>query len=441
MKRIFFVLTACFIFFSLSAQEKSGNVRRITIDDAVILAADNNVSLKQQKISLDLLKKQKNSSWNSASPSITLGATGSGSLGAGSNEDWSLGKQKSTDPSFSASASLNVNLTPAVLIAVQGAKLSYEAGEISYESMVRTIELNVRKSFYGLLYSKENIAVQESALASAKQTYEANLAKYKQGRLSELELLNAQYNYERKLPTVESLKQSYEISLDSFKQVLGLKLTEELELTGDLEEASEAVINEDSIMVNLDDIPDVKKAKLSVDSAKISLASTKYTAWGPTFSAGLSATEGITNKTLSVNYNFGVSLPLDGYLPWSTRALNVANQKANYEKQQLTLEDTKTSAAIKIRSSYNTIQQAQTQLDMYEKNVSLMQRTYEMTLSAYNAGSKDLLALQTAADNLASAKNTLQNQRYTIISAILDLENTLGVPFGTLGTQTKSDNN
>ena len=56
-----------------------------------------------------------------------------------------------------------------------------------------------------------------------------------------------------------------------------------------------------------------------------------------------------------------------------------------------------------------------------------------MALAAYNAGSKDLLSLQTAADNLAGAKNTLQNQRYTIISAILDLENTLGVPFGTLG--------
>ena len=136
---------------------------------------------------------------------------------------------------------------------------------------------------------------------------------------------------------------------------------------------------------------------------------------------------------LSMNYSLGLSIPLDGYMPWSSGALSVANQKANLEKLKLSLEDSKTSLAIKIRSSYNTIKQAQTQLDMYEKNVTLMQRTYDMTLAAYNAGSKDLLSLQTAADNLAGAKNTLQNQRYTIISAILDLENTLGVPFGTLG--------
>ena len=433
MKRIIIVFTAFLMTFSLLAEEKSGNARKITVEDAVILAADNNITLKKERISLDLLKKQKNSSWNSASPSISLGATGRGSIGSGKNEDWASGKQKSSDPTFGASASVNINLTPAVVIAVENAKLAYEAGEISYEAMVRSIELNVRKSFYSLLYSKENIAVQESALASAKQTYEANLAKYKQGRLSELDLLNAQYNYERKLPQLESLKQGYEISLDSFKQVLGLKLTEELEFTGNLAEAAATLLNEEAIQVNLDEIPDVKRAKLSVDSAKNTLASTRYTAWGPTFSAGLTATESFTNETLSIDYNFGVSLPLDGYLPWSSRAMNVANQKANYEKQKLTYEDTKTSAAIKIRSSYNTIQQAQAQLDTYEKNVSIMQRAYEMTLSAYNAGSRDLLALQTAIDNLATAKNTLQNQRFTIISAILDLENTLGVPFGTLG--------
>ena len=55
-----------------------------------------------------------------------------------------------------------------------------------------------------------------------------------------------------------------------------------------------------------------------------------------------------------------------------------------------------------------------------------------MTLTAYNHGSKDLLTLQTAADNLLKAKTNEQSQLYSLISAILDLENTLGVPFGTI---------
>ncbi|MBR1638380.1 MAG: TolC family protein [Treponema sp.] len=426
MKKLFVIVTLLIFSAGLFAQ-------KITVDDAVILAADNNISLKQQKLSLDFLKKQKNASWNSASPSLTLSASYGGSQ-TGTNEAWSKGEQNKNDPALSATASVNIRLSPSLATSIRSARLSYEAGEISYESMVRSIELSVRKSFYNLIYSRENIAVQESALESAKQTYESNRAKYNQGRLSELDLLNAQYNYEKKLPALETLKQSYEIALDSFKQVLGIDLREKIELEGSLEEAADITITEDVIMMNLDDVPDVKKVQMNIEAAKNSLMATRFSAWGPSLSASASAVENVTNETLVMNYSLGLSIPLDGYLPWSSGALSIESQKTNLENLKLSLEDTKTSIAIKIRSSYNTITQAQTQLDMYEKNVTLMQRAYDMTLSAYNAGSKDLLSLQTAADNLATAKNTLQNQRYTIISAILELENLLGVPFGSLGT-------
>ena len=433
-KKLLMLLSVSALCAGLFAQQKNDEkqVRMITLDEAVVLAADNNISLKQQRISLDLLKKQKNSSWNSASPSFSLSGSYAGSV-AGTNQAWSEGNQSVNDPTLSASASVSIRLSPSLHTSIQSAKLAYEAGELSYESLMRSIEKSVRASFYSLLYNKENILVQESALASAKQTYDSNLAKYNQGRLSELELLNAQYNYERKLPAVENLKQAYIISLDSFKQVLGLDLREEIDLEGSLEEAADVKITEEAIMIDLNELPEIKTVLKNISSAQNSLLASRFSAYGPTLSASASANENITNEMLSMSYSLGLSVPLDGYMPWSSGGLSVANQKANLEKLKLSLEDSKTSLAIKIRSSYNTIKQAQTQLDMYEKNVTLMQRTYDMTLAAYNAGSKDLLSLQTAADNLAGAKNTLQNQRYTIISAILDLENTLGVPFGTLG--------
>ena len=400
----------------LSAQEAEAELsaaRQITVDDAVILAADNNISLKQQKLSLDLLEKKKDYSWNSISPSLSLSGGYSGSV-SGTHDAWAEGNQVSSD-SLSATASLNLSFSPSLYTSIQSAKLSYEAGEISYESAVRSIELSVRKSFYKLLFDKENISLQENALESARQTYESS-----------------QYNYESKIPSIESLKNSYGNSLSSFKQVLGLDLREKIELIGSLEDAAETNITEDSIMVDLDEIPDVKSVRLKIDAAKNSLLATRFSAWGPTVSASASANENLTNEVFSINYGLTVSIPLDGYLPWSSRALNVSDAKASLESLNLELENTRTSYAIQIRNSYNTILQAQTQLSTYEKNVDLMQRTYDMTQRAYNAGSSDLTALQTAADNLASARNTLQNQRYTIISAVLDLENTLGVPFGTL---------
>jgi hypothetical protein len=43
--------------------------------------------------------------------------------------------------------------------------------------------------------------------------------------------------------------------------------------------------------------------------------------------------------------------------------------------------------------------------------------------------------LQNASDALMTARDNLNSQKIKIFSAILDLENTLGVPFGTLGKE------
>ena len=49
-------------------------VRQLTIDDAVILAADNNLSLKRNQLALNQLELKDKYSWNSVSPSIGASA-------------------------------------------------------------------------------------------------------------------------------------------------------------------------------------------------------------------------------------------------------------------------------------------------------------------------------------------------------------------------------
>ena len=172
-----------------------------------------------------------------------------------------------------------------------------------------------------------------------------------------------------------------------------------------------------------------------MDSAKAKLLSTRFSAYGPSLTAsytyGKTKTKNVDDLSTTNSLSLGVKIPLDGYLPWSTGALSVASQKESLEELKLQLEDEKTSAAIKVRNSYNTILQAQSQLETLEKNVNLMQRSYEMTRIAYNNGSKDLLTLQKAEDNLLTAKTSLQQQEFTLISNVLELESTLGVSFGT----------
>lgn len=429
-KVIMGVLAGVLISGSLFAQ-------KITVEDAVNLALENNISIKQGKLDLDLLAKKDKYSWNSVSPSLSAsGGLSGGSSGSLAN----FGETAANSLSWSATASVSFSFTPALATSIKAAKLAYEAGELSYESTRQQIELSVRKTFYSLVYFNENLDLQTRSLETTKQTYEANLQKYKQGRLPEMTLLTSQYNYESRIPTVENLKTTYQSNLDNFKLILGLNLTDEIELDGSLDDVNEIALDESILSMNLDEIPAIKTLVMSLEQAENSLTATKYSAYGPRLSlSGSTGTRGgITpqsDPSLSLSYSATLSIPLDGYLPWSSGALSIESQKESIEKQKLALQNKKDSTALSIRNSYNSILQAQTQLKLYEKNVELMQKTYDMTKTAYNAGSSDLLTLQTAENNLYSAKYNVQNQRYSIISSVLDLENTLGVPFGTLTTK------
>ena len=426
MKKVLLITTFCLSVLCVCYSQE--NIRKLTVDDAVILAADNNISLQRQRISLNTLEKKKDTSWNGISPSLSASGT------------MSIPFESDSKLSYSVSASASLNFTPSLFTAIKTAKLNYENGVTSYENAVRTVELNVRKVFCNLLYTKENIQLQERKLETAKSLYESNLAKYNRGQLSELDLLNSQYNYESTIPTLQSLQINYENSIATFKQTLGLNQSEEIELVGNIEYFLN--IGKIEINKNIEEVPAVKTILANMELAKTQLLATRFSAWGPTLSASYSYGksgnfESSDLRTTGNALSLSLRIPLDGFLPWSNGALSIANQKANLQDLELQLKEKKESTELEIQNSIKKIEQAQAQLNVLENNVELAQKRYNMTLTAYNHGSKDLLTLQNASDALMTARINLSSQKITIFSAILDLENILGVPFGTLG---KTDN-
>lgn len=428
-----FILFASGILFGQSVENGSEPIV-LTVDKAVELALQNNITIKQSKMDLDMLELRDSFSWNGISPSLSLSGGVNGSK-AGTFDTFA-----DSDPtvSWSASGSVSLNFTPALATTIKSARLAYESGQMSYENTRRSIELSVRKTFYSLLYFNENLELQHRSLETARQTYESNLSKFNQGRLSEMNLLTSQYNYESKIPAVTNLHTTYENNLDNFKIILGLDLNDEIELTGSLVELAAAELNNKLLDVNIEELPSIKLLLKNIESSENSLMATRFSAYGPSLSlSGSAGTNGgikpSSDPRVSVSYSATVRIPLDGYLPWSNGSVSVQAQKESLEKLKQNLEQTKKTTEISIRNSYNAIKQAKAQLAVYEKNMELMQKTYDMTRASYNAGSTDFLTLQKAEDNLYQAKYNVENQRYSIISAVLDLENTLGIEFGSLG--------
>ena len=426
MKKIIITFLLTFLSFAFVFAQ---DIKILTLEDAVSLSLQNNMSIKQSKMDLDLLALKDKYSWNSVSPSLSANVNFTEPVAA--FDQWTL----------TATGTLSLSITPSLATSIASAKLAYENGLLSYEATVRSVEKNVRSAFYSLLNDLETISSDKKTLDAAKRTYDANLIKYNRGQLDQLTLLTSQYNYESKIPTVAADETAYQTSLDSLKQVLGIDLSQQIEITGNLDDILHFELDPEILNQNVDELPDVKKALQAIKNYEISIKGAKLSAYGPTvslsysqgFSSGISIKTGNRENGLySENHNItlGVRIPLDSYLPWSNSAISIEQAESGLEAAKLTLENTRTSVKMTIRNTYNSILEAQTQLKLCEANLELMQKTYDLTLLAYNSGSKDLSVLQTAADNLATARRNIQRQKYIIINSVLNLENVLGVPFG-----------
>lgn len=423
MKKICVVfLFLCALNVFCFAQESQENKIILTVDDAVTLAMQENVTIKRQAISLQMLKEKADYSWNSVSPSASVSANFGESFGEINTSQWSV------------SGSVSIGLSPNLYASIKSAKLNYQNGLITFEQTKQTVELNVRKIFFSLLLSKQSLELQKKNLETARQRYNANREKYNKGQLSELDLLNSQYNYESLKPSVESAEITYENSLASFKLLLGLSEEDEIELNGKLKDY--VTKKEISYDVNIDDVPSVQALNRQIELANVSLLSSRFSAYSPSISAsysyGISGRENVPGNSKSNSLSVGVRIPLDGLLPWSSSSINIDTVKSNIQDLELQLDNEKANAKLNIETSFKKIKKEQSQLELLESNIALAQKTYDMTLSAYNHGSRDFLTLQNASVSLLNAQISLEQQRYNFISAVLDLENMLGLPFGTL---------
>lgn len=433
MKKFLSCLFVSLAGLSLFAAE---NPRLLTIDDAVKLALENNISIERNQITLRGLERAKNHSWNSVSPSLSVGAS------AGVPIDSLSDSESKYSAKIDLSASLSVSLTANLYTSVQAAKLNYELGKLSFDDAVRSVELSVRQTFYGLLYEKENISVQEKNLSTLRNQYSSNASKYNAGRLSEIDLLSSEVSYKNQIPTVESANTAYLNDLASFKQLLGLEQSAEVELSGNLDEMIRLEeISLDGFEVSSSKIKNLEK---KIEAGKNAVLASRFTAYAPSLQATVRFSDGswfmgydgtVPETAKSTSLTLSASIPLDGLLPWSSKSDNIASAKDSLEDYELQLKNARTDLQLSVDSVLRSIKQSQAAIKSKQANVNLAQRSYNLTWNAYTHGTKDYLAVQTSLNSLLSAQLSLKNETYNLIKSILSLENTIGVKFGTFSAK------
>ena len=417
-----FILFSVFSWNVFSAENSELSKEKIlTLEECISLAKENNLSIKVHKNTLNDLKRKNETSWNSVSPSIK---------GDAAFQDDFINKTES----FAISGSLGLTLSTNLYSTIKGAKLNYENGLLTYNQAVKQIEMSVWKTFYDLIYKTEYFSFQSQNLLTAKKNYEQNLEKFKNGKISELDVMSSRVSYEQKKPVLEEARIDLTNNLELFKNIIGVDFDDEIKLDGSLDFLLE--LKDIKLPPKENPSPDVQAAKFAVEIAENNLLAQRFSSYSPvitgTYKYGqtLNIDNSLWNETSSLSV--GVSIPLDSYLPWSSSAVSINSKKESLESAKLNLEDAEKSIRVNTENALRKINQIISMLEVSKETVALAKKTYEMTETAYNYGKTDFLTLQNASDNVLNAEVSLKNQAKTLMETLLDTEYLLGLEFGTI---------
>jgi len=413
-----------------------------TLDEAVKAAETNNLSLQRTAWDLEAKQRQNDKAWNVFLPSASVSA---GLSRSNSTTSSTSGADSLATTNATGSMRFSLTLSGNVLASLEAVALNYRSGLTTYDLAKVSLEKNVRLAFYSLLLEQENLKLTRDSIDRAQKNLAKVQANYKAGLVPDIDVLSAQVNYESLKPQYQQLESTHLNNLGQLKLLLGIPLDADLDLGGDLTAPIEKTLNLDAADPSHVS-PDVIRAQLAVDSQELNKKALDLNSWFPTVSIAWSTTPTLLDvadevyKTRKVHnwqdtsgaLSITASYALDSLIPWTGANENLLQADDSVRKARSQLQETRTSSELTRQNLRRSIVQAVQSLASLELNVQLAQKTYDLSQAAYNQGSKDLLAVQSAEGDLDAARYKVLAQRYTLLSNVLSLEYELNVPFGTL---------
>ena len=441
----FIIFTCLFAIFTLQvfAQENlQANKMVLTVEEAVNYAKENSRSLKSANIDLQIKKRAKNFSWNVLVPSVQATGTMSRSNEVTNTMDAIMSainpyyQPAEIEPSDHWKAvgglTASLNLSVALIDGIRASFANYEAGLITWEQTYKETELNIRKMFYALLLQQESLNLQKTTLANAKNRFEQAKINFRNGLIPELSLLQTEVTYENQKPAIVKQEQALKEQLDTFAFLLGIPQGTEIALSGEITPDFVELNPQELYQKYMENNLEIALFKKNLEMMKINYSAQNLQIYTPAVSLSYGWQPVLSDITADWgdkdnwfdNGSFSVTLAwnLTNMLPFSSASLKVQDLKNNIEQMNLNLINLEENAKMKINNLVNVLNQSRAAIESSNRNISLAQKSYDMTSIAYRNGTTELLDVREAETQLNQAKLALASEKFNYLAGLLDLE-------------------
>jgi outer membrane protein TolC len=446
---------------------KPAEILRISADEAVDRAVRNNLRLESNRVTAETKKRASDTAWNVFIPSVTVGGSliRDNTVTSGTTLiPVDMATLAPTIPpgslygvvpySYEASrwhvagsiqASLNVNF--AMFEAMKRLRLDYEGGLLSYEKARAQLERDVRKSYCQMLLLQENIALLRENYEAAERRVDMTRANYQAGLVPELSLLQAQVSVENMKPAMDQAENGLKVAMAQFAMNLGLDYDTRFELMP-MQEGLDFIPLDVAELIrqasaNRPEIQELRQNILVLESTR---KATKQRIYTPTLSLSWNLNSAFTQNpwkdswfdkdrwNQSGSLTIALGFQLNSLLPWAADGQSIKNFDDNIRSLNISLAQAVRGTELEIYNTLLSLERIRTTVEAQKYTVNLAERSYRLTEEAYRAGLTELLEVQNAELELRKARIGVSEQNFDYIQGLIDLEYSMGVPFGTLSS-------
>lgn len=427
-------LIVVFVFLSFTAQAQEA--QRISLQEAIDTALENNYQLQQAANNLDLAEKGIISDYADFLPSV------SGSINGSSRKGQQLVRQGDTQVfednvtnGLSGNLGADISLFNGFdnILSLRMSKADKLSSEEQFHRAKENVIFNVAENFLQVLLDEELLDIARENLEASRKQLEQVKAQVEVGSRPTVDLYNQESTVANNELTVTQRENNLNLSRLALLRQIQVDPRGNYEFVNpNLESDSTAVVNGQELAVNelidqaLESRSDLKSEMADLTSLELQLKQAKYNLL-PTLSAsaglsssyndqyfggGIPFSDQFYDQNVTTSIGFSLNIPI--FNNWN-RMNQIQTAKINLKNAKLGLENTRLQIIQEVSQAYNDYISFQKELESTQKALRAAERTYETQQERYNVGASTLIELSDANANYIQAQSDNVRTLYNLI--------------------------
>ncbi|MFA5325563.1 MAG: TolC family protein [Bacteroidales bacterium] len=421
---------------ALNAQQR--DTIRLTLDQAIAIALNDNISVKVADEELQRVDYLKKENWYALLPSVNAQASYTNNIikpvmffdmGTGEPMKITIGYNNTT--TFAGAVQLPV-FSMALYKQIQISELDMKTALESARSTKIDLIEQVKNAFYGIVMSEESLSVLRSSYENAMESAMNIKKMYELGMASEYDKIRSEVAARNIAPSLTQAENMLSLAKMQFNMLLSISLDTPIKVIGEFNRYQEEILNyvpnlTYSFLGNSSlRTMDLNQQKLSKSFELI--RSQRY----PTISASMSYNIQTQENEFtyaapwvnSLSAGFTVSVPIFNKLSIS---LKEKQTRSSMKQLELQKELLKTNLSLTAQNSINEMIRAKKQLISDKEAVVQATKGYEIAKVRYQTGSGTVLELNDSEIALTTSRINLNQTIYNYLKAKNGLERILGI--------------